>query len=111
MQYPINIAFRHMPRSAQIVTFVNQKADKLNCFSDSIMNCRVEIDAPHDPGKNGNLFRVRIKLSLRDCKVMVGNYSGEKQLYKSLSYAIIDTFDSAFNLVRTYLQNPQTDKR
>lgn len=106
MDYPIKIAFRHVPRSAQIVTFVNKKADKLSCFSDRITNCRVVIDAPNDPGKNGNLFRVRIILSLPDCKIIVGNDPGEKHLYKSLSYAIIDTFDTAFNLVWTYLHNP-----
>ena len=111
MEYPLNVAFRHIPRSAQIVTFVNKKAYRLNCFSDRITNCQVVIDSHHDPGKNGNLFRVRIVLSLPDCKIIVGNDPGQRHLYKSLSYAIIDTFDSAFNLVWTYLQNPQSDKR
>ena len=105
MNYPLKIAFRHMPRSAQVVSFVNRRAGKLDCFSDRITNCRVVIDAPHDPGKNGNLFRVRIILSMADYKIIVGNDPGKKHLYKSLSYAIIDTFDIAYNLVRAYLDN------
>ena len=32
MEYPLNIAFRHMPRSAQIITFENKKASKLSCL-------------------------------------------------------------------------------
>ena len=106
MEYPLNIAFRHIPRSPQIVTFVNKRANKLNCFSDRITNCRVVIDTPHAPGKNGNLFRVRIIISLPDCKIIVGNNPEERHLYKSLSYAIIDTFGTAYNLVWTYLHNP-----
>jgi ribosome-associated translation inhibitor RaiA len=106
MEYPLNVTFHHIPRSAQIVTFVNKRANKLNCFSDRITNCRVVIDAHHDAGKNGNLFRVRVILSFPDRKIIVGNNPRERHLYKSLSYAIIDTFDTAYNLVWTYLHSP-----
>lgn len=106
MTYPLKISFRHLPRSAQVVSFVTRRADKLDCFSDRITNCRVVIDAPHQWGKNGNHFGVRMILSMSDYKIIIDNDPEKNHLYKSLSYAVIDTFEIAYNLVWAYLHNP-----
>jgi hypothetical protein len=106
MNYPLKITFRHLPRSSQVVSFVNRRADKLDCFSDRITNCLVVIDAPHQSGKNGNHFRVRMILSMSDYKIIIGNDPEKNHLYKSLSYAVTDTFEIAYNLVWAYLHNP-----
>ena len=104
MQLPLQISFRHMERSEVIEALVREKAAKLDSFADHIMSCRVVVEPAGKHHKHGNLYEVRIDVTVPGEEIAVTRESSEHTEYRDIHIALRDAFDSACRKLEDYMR-------
>jgi ribosome-associated translation inhibitor RaiA len=99
MPTPLRISFRNMDSSPEIEKRVSEKARKLERFNDRIVGCNVVVEAPHRHHRSGNLFNVRIALSVPGRGIHVGHTGSEDHAHEDMNVASRDAFDAAIRLL------------
>jgi ribosomal subunit interface protein len=94
MQLPIQVTFRHMGHSDAIEAKVRERAEKLNQFYDHIMSCRVIIEPAHKHKHKGNLFQVRIDVTVPGNELVVSREPDAHQAHQDVYVSIRDAFDA-----------------
>ena len=95
MQQPVEIHFRGMDRSAAIEARVREKAAWLETFHDRIGSCRVVVEAPHRHHHKGQLYTVRVDVTVPGAEVVVDRAPAEDHAHEDVYVAIRDAFDAA----------------
>jgi len=95
MRQPLQINFRDIPHSDAIEARVREKADKLDKFYDRIMTCSVMIEAPHGHHHKGNLYHIRIDLTVPNGEIVINRDPGDHHAHEDVYVAIRDAFDAA----------------
>lgn len=86
----VRIAARNVELSEPIENSIRKKARKLGLFYDSIIKCRVVVEAPHRRRQKGVLYNVRIDMTVPDRELMV-----KRESHEDLYVAIRDAFEAA----------------
>jgi len=107
MKVPLQITFRDVPRSTEIEERIRAKAAKLDRFYDRITGCRVVVDAPHRNRQSGNLYHVRIDLSVPGEEIVVNREPHKHQEHEELAVAIRDAFNAAQRQLQDYSRKRQ----
>jgi cold shock CspA family protein/ribosome-associated translation inhibitor RaiA len=85
-----------MDRDPMIEAEIARKAEKLEEFSNHITSCTVTVEAPHRHHRQGNLYRVRIHLSIPEHhEVVVDRQDGINHAHEDVHVAIRDAFKAA----------------
>jgi cold shock CspA family protein/ribosome-associated translation inhibitor RaiA len=95
MRLPLQITFRNLQPSAAVEANIREKAEKLNEFYGDIMACRVVIEAPHKHQNKGNLYHVRIDLTIPNSELIVSRNPALHQAHQDVYVAIRDAFEAA----------------
>ena len=95
MQIPLQITFRGLPPSDAIEAKVRERAEKLDRFHARITSCRVVIDAAHRRHHKGNLYNVRIDLTVPGGELVVNREPHERDTHQDPYVALRDAFDAA----------------
>lgn len=96
MQTPPEIVFSNMDSSDFIRARIEDEIAKLEQFHDRITRCRVIVEAPHRHQNKGNLYNVRVHLSLPgQGEVDVNRNPREHQAHQDVYVAIRDAFAAA----------------
>ena len=101
MQQPLQISFRDIPHSDAVEASIREHAEKLDQFYDSIMSCRVMVEAPHIHKQHGNLYHIRIELTVPGKELVANRAPAEHHAHEDIYVAIRD----AFNAMRRQLQD------
>jgi ribosomal subunit interface protein len=104
MQTPIEITFRGFPHSDAVETRIREKAAKLEQFCDNIIGCRVAVELEHQHQHQGNLFHVRIDLSVPGKQIVVSREHHDKQSHEDMYVALRDAFDVAKRQLEEYVR-------
>lgn len=104
MQLPLQIAFRHMEHSPEIEAKIRDKSTKLDEFSDHIMSCRVVVEPAGKHHEHGNLYEVRIDLTVPDEEIVVTREPSQHVAYRDIQVALRDAFDSARRKLQDYVR-------
>jgi ribosomal subunit interface protein len=102
MKLPLQINFRNMDPSEAMEANVRQKAEKLDLFYDQIMSCRVVIESQHQHHHQGNIYHVRIDLTVPGNEIVVSRAPGEHKSHEDAYVAIRDAFDAARRQLEDY---------
>ncbi|CAL1239942.1 HPF/RaiA family ribosome-associated protein [Candidatus Methylocalor cossyra] len=102
MQVPLEITFRGLPHSDAIENRVREKAAKLEQFCDRIISCRVAIEADHRHQHQGNLYKVRIDVSVPQKHIVVSRDHHDKQSHEDLYVALRDAFAAVTRQLEEY---------
>ncbi|QFY42094.1 ribosome-associated translation inhibitor RaiA [Candidatus Methylospira mobilis] len=102
MQIPLEITFRGIPHSDAVEARIREKTDKLEQFSDSIIGCKVAVEAEHQNQHQGNLYHVRIDLSVPNKHIVVSREHHDKQAHEDVYVALRDAFDAAKRQLEEY---------
>jgi len=102
MQLPLQISFRNMPHSDEIEDTIYEIATVLDVFSKHIMSCRVVVDVPHRHHEHGNLFQIRIDITVPGEELVVNRESSQHTPYKDIRLAISGAFAKAARLLEDY---------
>ena len=94
MKLPVEITFRNMRASKALETNVRDKVEKLEQFCDRIMSCRVVVEANHRHQHKGNLYHVRIDMTLPNVELVVSRDPD----FTAAGAEVVDGIDSALDL-------------
>jgi len=97
MRIPLQVTFRNIDHSAVIESTINEKAAKLDRFYDRIMSCRVVVEEIQHRHHQGNLYSVRIDLTVPGKELAVS-----RQEHADAYVAIRDAFDAAVRLLEEH---------
>lgn len=96
MQVPLQIAFEGMEPSPEIEKDVRERAEKLERYSDQIISCRVVVEMPHQRHEIGNLYNVKIHVTMPDKGDIVVARNPEKHhAHEEIGVTLRDAFDAA----------------
>ncbi len=104
MQVPLQITFRNLPHSDAVTQSIEAQAERLESFYDRIIACRVVVDMPHRHHEWGNLYQVRIDLTIPGHEIVVNRESSQQTQFKDLEAALLHAFDAAERQLEDYLR-------
>jgi cold shock CspA family protein/ribosome-associated translation inhibitor RaiA len=93
-----------MEHSEPIEEIVREKSDKLDMFADHIMSCRVVVEPAGKHHQHGNLYEVRIDLTVPGEEIAVTREPSQHKEYKDIQVALRDAFDSARRKLEDYVR-------
>jgi len=94
MQIPLQVSFRDMDRSAAVEAAVREHTTKLEQYFEHVVACRVMVEARHRHRRNGNVYHVRIDLSVPGAELVVSRDPGERHSHEDVYVAVRDAFDA-----------------
>ncbi len=95
MKLSPQITFRNMHPSDVLEQNIRERAEKLSEFYDRIMNCRVIVEMQHRHHHQGNIYHVRIDLTVPGHELVVSRDPGKDHAHEDVYVAIRDAFDTA----------------
>lgn len=107
MRLPLQITFRNMKASAAIEADIREKAAKLDEFCDQIMSCRVVVESRHHHHRKGNLYHVRVDITVPDHEIVVSREHDLHHAHEDVYVAIRDAFDNARRQLQDYNRRRQ----
>lgn len=102
MQKPLEIVYRGLPFSEAIDTNIRKKVEKLEKIYPRITGCRVLIEAKHHHHHQGNLYSVKIILSVPTKDIIVSHDQHDKQAHEDAYVVIQDAFSAATRQLEDY---------
>ncbi len=102
MQSPLQITFRGFEHSDFVETKIREKAEKLEHYYPHISHCRVVIEAQHQRHHQGNLYDVRIDITVPDKEIVVSRNKHNSHAHEDAYVAIRDAFDAARRQLEDY---------
>jgi ribosomal subunit interface protein len=107
MKIPIQITFHDLSHSIDIESKILEIGEKLDRFYPEIISCRVVVDLANRRHRKGNLYRIRIEVSVPGTELCVGKEPGDRNAHKDVFVAIRD----AFNAMERQLQEYAKERR
>jgi len=95
MQLPIQITFRKMAPSPAVEAHIRERAAALEHFYGRIMACRVVVEASMRRQHKGNLYHLRIDLTVPGHEIVVKRDPPEHHAHEDILVAVRDAFDAA----------------
>jgi ribosomal subunit interface protein len=96
-----------MDVSEALLADIEEKAEKLDRFSDHIMACRVVVDAPHQHHHQGSLYRISIDVTIPGGEVVASRTADEHHAHEDVYVAVRD----AFNAIKRQLEDRVREQR
>ncbi|ABB74208.1 ribosomal subunit interface protein [Nitrosospira multiformis ATCC 25196] len=97
MKLQLQITTRDIPHSDALESHIRQKAEKLETFYPQIMGCRIVVEVPHKHKHQGNLFNVRLDITVPGKELVVTREPNE-----DVYVALRDAFDAAKRQLEDY---------
>jgi cold shock CspA family protein/ribosome-associated translation inhibitor RaiA len=111
MQVPTQINFRNVSHSEQVEAQVREHAAKLEEFFDRITSCHVVIEEPHKHHRCGNLFHVRIHLTVPGRELVVDREPSEDRAREDMRVTIRDAFKAMQRQLEDYVRQLRGDTK
>jgi ribosomal subunit interface protein len=102
MKLPLEIVFRNLDPSAAVEAKIRERAEKLETFYQDIMRCQVVVEADHKHHHKGNLYHVRIDLTVPDAELVASREPEEHHAHEDVYVAIRDAFDAIRRQLEDY---------
>lgn len=102
MQTPLKVTFKNLTPSDAIRAAVEKRVAWLEGFCDRIIGCHVIIEQPHHRQHQGNLFNLKIHLTVPGDEIVVDHSSGDRHEHEDVQVVVRDAFDKARRLIEEY---------
>jgi ribosomal subunit interface protein len=102
MEIPPEISFRDVEPSDRIRARLEEEIAKLERYCDAIIRCRVVVEVPHKRHESGNLYHVRIDVTVPGQELVVSRDPPKKQKREELETAVVDAFGAMRRQVEEY---------
>lgn len=104
MQVTPEIVFRNIDRSDAVEAKVREKIEALERYCDRITACRVMIEEPHRRHTAGNLFHIRIDLTVPGKEIVVRRDPPADHAREDVYVAVRDAFDAVRRQLEDYVR-------
>jgi ribosomal subunit interface protein len=109
MQIPMQVSFRGMKPSVAVEDRIRKEVAKLERYSERLTSCRVVVERSQRRHHQGNLFHVRIDLTLPGREVLVKREPAEHHAHEDVYVAIRDAFDAARRRIMDHVRRQRLD--
>ena len=127
MILPLQITFRNVASSEEVKGWIQEEANKLDEFYDRITSCRVLVELPSRRQKSGNLYHVRVDVTVPGGEMVVKRQPDRRWLpgrvrreaatksleirrpHKDLRQAINDAFGATRRRLQDYSRRQRRD--
>ncbi|MCH9643821.1 MAG: HPF/RaiA family ribosome-associated protein [Gammaproteobacteria bacterium] len=99
MQVPLQFTIRDIPHTKELEQHIQQKAEKLDQFSECIISCQVNIEQTKKHQNQGKLYDTHINLNLPG-KELASTHNENENLYVSIR----DAFDDMHMQLESYME-------
>jgi ribosomal subunit interface protein len=110
MKLPVEITFRNMSASEVLEANVREKAAKLEQFCDRITACRVVVEAAHRHQHKGNIYHVRIDITVPGQELVVSRGVPDPD-HADVYVAVRDAFDAARRQLDRFVRENHREAR
>jgi cold shock CspA family protein/ribosome-associated translation inhibitor RaiA len=104
MRLPIQITYRNMRKSDAVDKFVRAKAAELEKRCSDLMGCRVAVEAPHRHQRLGNLYHVRVYLTVSGGELVAGRDPALHHAHEDVFVAVRDAFRATRRELMDYVR-------
>lgn len=109
MKLPLQVTFRGMDPSPAVEASVREKAERLDRYYDRIMSCRVIVEASHKHHNKGNLYHVRVDVTVPEGEIVASRDPGKDHSHEDVYVAIRDAFDAVRRQLEDYARRRRQD--
>jgi ribosomal subunit interface protein len=109
MQISPEITFLHMDPSPALEDNIRQRVAKLDEFYDRIIGCRVAVEGRHKHHHKGNLYRVRVELSVPGTHLVASHAPDQHHAYEDVYVAVRDAFAAVTRQLEDYARERRQD--
>ncbi len=109
MQVPLEIAFVNLESSEFIEARIREKVAKLEKIFPRLISCRVAVELPHQRHQKGNIYHIRIEMSVPRNTLVISRAPGDVRAHHDAYVAIEDTFSAAERKLKEYVRQLQGD--
>lgn len=109
MKLSPEITFRGIPATPALEADVLKKIEKLDRFFAHIMSCRVVVEAHHKHHHKGNIYHVRIALTVPGRELVVSRDPEQSHAHEDAYVAIRDAFDAMHRQLEDYARKLRGD--
>jgi len=105
MDVPLEIAFHNLESSTAVETRIRERVAKLEKLFPRLVACRVVVEAPHRQHQKGNIYRVRIEMSVPGEDLVVSkepNRAQERFADPDVYTVLKDAFDTAERMLKDF---------
>lgn len=95
MKVPLQVTFHGTDPSPAVEDRVRERATKLERLYANIIGCRVVIEAPHRHHQHGQIFHVRVDITVPQHEIVVSREPAHNDAHQDVYVAIRDAFDAA----------------
>jgi cold shock CspA family protein len=95
MRVPVQVSFRGIPISDEIEARCVKEAEKLERYAQRITSCRVVIAAPHHRQMSGNVYEIRVDVTLPGFEIIANRTPPAHRASENVDIALREAFDSA----------------
>ena len=111
VEFPVDIVFRHDCGSEPVKAFIEEMANKLNCFNRFIQHCHVAIDQSNPDEHQKHRYLVSINLSCPGKTITIKHNSDKGDSHENLYIAIRVAFGMLYRQVKNYHKKVNTNKK
>lgn len=104
VQMEMQVSFRNLGYSAAIASAVRERAAKLEKFYPRITSLRVIIEPSERRHHQGNLYHVRVDMTLPGHEIIVRRDPAEHHAHEDIYVAIRDAFDATRRQLEDYVR-------
>lgn len=105
MNQPVEITFRNLGASDALEKNVREKVRKLQQFCDRISACRVVVEANHRHQHKGNLYHVRIDITVPGHELVVSRDPADNRAHEDAYVAVRDAFNAARRQLEKFVRS------
>lgn len=104
MQVPPEILFRDTPPSGAVRARIEARIARLARQCPEIVRCRVTVEAPHRHHHQGQVWQVRVDLTVPGDELVAGRDGGRDHAHEDVHVAVRDAFDAIERRLEDYLR-------
>jgi ribosome-associated translation inhibitor RaiA len=100
----LQITFHGARPSDALAAKIRSRAAKLEQYCDSIIACRVAVEAPHHHHRSGRHYRVRVEASVPGDRLVATHEADAHHAYTDPYVAVRDAFDAMRRQLEDYVR-------
>jgi ribosomal subunit interface protein len=104
MEHPVKVTFRGLEPSEAIKKAVEDRAADLERYFNKIQSCNVVVESPHRKQRQGNLYHVRVRLTVPGDEIVVSRDPPEHAQNEDLYLVINEAFKETARKLEDYVR-------
>ena len=109
MEQALQISYRDFPKSEALDAVIREKAAKLDQYYEKIMACRIVVEQPHHHHRQGNLFHIRIDLTVPGKEIVVKRDPPKHHAHEDPYVTVNDAFDAMRRQLQDFARRQRGD--